>query len=271
MRFDDDMLLIRHTTSHSGPLLSAPVFDPVPPAGWYPASEESLMSLPTTSPAARPVLNRWLVRAAVVVAAITGALATATGSVAAQQPTLVVNALAPQISAEAELAIAAYDQFVESDSLADYLAYAAHRTATARLAAQQLGADEWTMIEAWQATSLDHQRAVLSAMSQVGVPYRRHTSEEGVGFDCSGLTLYAWEQSGVELDRISRDQISAAESLDGDEAKAGDLAYWPGHVMMYLGVDNAVIHARNTGRTVELEAISDRRAAKMRFGDPTGS
>ena len=38
-----------------------------------------------------------------------------------------------------------------------------------------------------------------SALTQVGVPYHRNTSKVGVGFDCSGLTTYAWGQSGVEL------------------------------------------------------------------------
>ncbi|NND75904.1 MAG: hypothetical protein HKN44_12940 [Ilumatobacter sp.] len=206
---------------------------------------------------------------ATVIAAFTGALLAVGDPAAADQPALPINALAPQITATAEAAVVAYDVFDASDDLADYLVYAERRTATARLAARELGSDEWEMIEAWKSTPLDHQRAVLAAMTQVGVPYRTNASEEGEGFDCSGLTLFAWNESGVELNRVSGDQIAAAAELDGDEAKAGDLAYWPGHVMMYLGTGDAVVHARNTGRTVELETISARRADRMRFGDPT--
>ena len=51
--------------------------------------------------------------------------------------------------------------------------------------------------------------------------------------------------------------------------KAGDLAQYPGHVMMYLGVGEAVIHSVMTGRTVELDTISERQASRVRFGDPT--
>ena len=41
-------------------------------------------------------------------------------------------------------------------------------------------------------------------MGQLGVPYHYATSEPGVGFDCSGLTHYAWGQAGVYLPRNSR-------------------------------------------------------------------
>src|SRR5918993_1102634 len=41
--------------------------------------------------------------------------------------------------------------------------------------------------------------AINAAMSQLGVPYQYATSDPGVGFDCSGLTHYAWGQAGVYL------------------------------------------------------------------------
>lgn len=218
----------------------------------------------------RPAIGRVLRRAAQ--AALAGAtvvvatLAVSGSPVSAQLPT---NAFAPQITSEADAAVAAYDVFMESGDLVDYLDYAAHRSATARFAARELGYDEWEMIDAWKSTSLEHQRAVLAAMTQVGVPYRTNASKEDVGFDCSGLMLYAWESTGVELNRISRDQINDAAEVEGDEAKAGDFAYWPGHIMMYLGVGDAVVHAPNTGRTVEIVELSERRADRLRFGDPS--
>ncbi len=115
------------------------------------------------------------------------------------------------------------------------------------------------MVQAWSSTPLDHQRAVLAAMSQVGVPYRTNTSQEGVGFDCSGLTTYAWGRAGVGLPRQSGAQINEAAPVDRATAKAGDLVYYPGHVMMYLGVGDAIIHSVQTGRTVEIDTISGRR------------
>ena len=260
-RFDDDKLLVRHEPATAIPdreRTDPPVFD------------ASLMTSPSASAcrSGQRRLVRAAARALVVTSLITGAgLAVGTGA-SAQQAELPVNALAPQITTEAQRAVNAYDDYVESNDLGDYLAYAAHRTATARLAARQLGYNEFEMIEAWKSTALDHQRAVLAAMTQLGVPYRRNASREGVGFDCSGLTLFAWRSSGVELDRVSSDQISGATEVDRVDAKAGDLVYYPGHVMMYLGVDNAVVHSLNTRRTVEVDTISARQAARVRFGDP---
>jgi cell wall-associated NlpC family hydrolase len=189
------------------------------------------------------------------------------GGTAGADP-LPTNALAFEVVATANEAMLALDAFTMTGSTADFLAYKDERTETARLAAQQLGYGEVDMIRAWNSTPLDHQRAVLAAMSQVGVPYRRSTSQEGVGFDCSGLTTYAWGRAGVELYRQSRTQINEAAPLDRTTAKAGDIVYYPGHVMMYLGVGDAIIHAVQSGRTVEIDTISGRRTNSVRFGDP---
>jgi cell wall-associated NlpC family hydrolase len=190
------------------------------------------------------------------------------GTASAQQPELAVNALAAEIATQADLAVEAHDEYIKSEGLVDYVMYAKHRIATARLAARQLGYDEFLMIDAWSDASLNHQRAVLAAMTQIGVPYRSLASVEDEGFDCSGLTLYAWQASGVELNRISGDQIRAATRVDRDEASAGDLVHYPGHVMMYLGVGDAVVHSVSTGRTVEIDTISKTRASRVTFGNP---
>ena len=106
-------------------------------------------------------------------------------------------------------------------------------------------------------------------MTQIGVPYRTNTSQENVGFDCSGLTTFAWSRAGVQLTRQSSAQIREASPLDRASARAGDLVQYPGHVMMYLGIGDAVIHSVQRGRTVELDTISERRTNSVRFGDPT--
>ena len=110
--------------------------------------------------------------------------------------------------------------------------------------------------------------ALAAALSQLGVAYRRNTSKPGVGFDCSGLTSYAWAQAGFDLARQSTAQIRAAAPRDLETAMAGDLVQYPGHVMMYLGVDRAVVHAVMPGRPVEVDVVKARR--NLKFGDPTG-
>jgi cell wall-associated NlpC family hydrolase len=182
---------------------------------------------------------------------------------------LPVNELADEITTSADRAVAALEAYEESGDPADARTLAWHRAITARYTAQQLGYDELAMVAAWSQAPLDHQRAVLGALTQVGVPYRTNTSIEDEGFDCSGLTTYAWKGAGVELFRQSGSQISEAEPRTRDTAKAGDLVYYPGHVMLYLGVEDAVVHSVQTGRTVEIDTISARRRDSVEWGDPS--
>lgn len=198
-----------------------------------------------------------------------GAILVDGGAVHAESAELPVNALAPEITAAAQVAVEALDAFSESGSVADERNLAWHRAMTARYTARQLGYDELAMIDAWSTAPLDNQRAVLAALTQVGVPYRTNTSIEGEGFDCSGLTTYAWSGAGVELFRQSGSQISEAQRVTRDTAQAGDLVHYPGHIMLYLGVNDAIVHSVQTGRTVEIDTISQRRRDSVSWGDPT--
>lgn len=150
----------------------------------------------------------------------------------------------------------------------DYVGYIVARDTVAEMAAAelQLPADE--LIAAWSSTHPTKQQALLGAITQLGVPYRSMTSKEGVGFDCSGLTTFAFARAGVDLPRSSRDQIRAAARVSHEEAEAGDLVYYPGHVMIYLGVDNAMVHSPNRGNHVEITFVTSRRTNSLVFADP---
>jgi cell wall-associated NlpC family hydrolase len=146
--------------------------------------------------------------------------------------------------------------------------YQAVRDQIATELANRLGIDPMQMITAWQNADIAHQLALMGAFTQLGVPYRRNTSKPGEGFDCSGLTTYAWGVAGTTLTRQSGAQIRNASARTRDTAMAGDLVYYPGHVMMWLGVDNAIVHSPYTGRNVEVDFTSKRRS--VRFGNPIG-
>lgn len=139
--------------------------------------------------------------------------------------------------------------------------------------ADQVGARLWTpgeqFDEAWGRADLEHQMAVLAALTQLGVPYKRNTSLPGVGFDCSGLTTFAWSLAGFQLPRNSTAQIRAAEPRTFTTAQAGDLVRYPGHVMMWLGVGQAIIHSPHPGRYVEIKFLGNRSLKRSKVGDPT--
>ncbi len=140
----------------------------------------------------------------------------------------------------------------------------------ASAAAQRLEVDSGRLFTAWATADRPHQIALLSALTQVGVPYRRNASKVGVAFDCSGLTLWAWSQSGVALAHNSTRQLRTADARTRDTAEAGDLVYYPGHVMLWLGVDDYIVHAPQRGVPVEVGQISNRRVKRAKFGDPLG-
>jgi cell wall-associated NlpC family hydrolase len=170
------------------------------------------------------------------------------------------------------LAITALDtlsSYRHSKTAADHEAFEQALETTAAATAAEFGVSPLQMRAAWAAVDGAHQTALLSALSQLGVAYSSATSEPGVGFDCSGLMFYAWGEAGFTLTRQSGSQISEADAREMDTAVAGDIAQYPGHVMMYLGVPRTFVHASNPENDVELWMTSEDRAAGLRYGDPS--
>ena len=142
------------------------------------------------------------------------------------------------------------------------------RDLVATEAAVRTEADPAAMRTAWRRADRVHQVALLAAFTQLGTPYHKNSSVPGEGFDCSGLTSWSWQQAGVALFHQSKTQITEATPLTAETAQAGDLVYYPGHVMMYLGVGPAMIHAPFPGRSVEVFVLPARRVGRVRYGNP---
>ena len=101
------------------------------------------------------------------------------------------------------------------------------------------------------------QVAVNAAASQMGVPYHFAQSSPGVGFDCSGLTAYAWGQAGVNIPHQSAAQYASTPHVPKDQAQPGDLIFYYSpisHVGIYVG-GGTMIHAPNTGTVVTYSAV----------------
>ena len=127
-----------------------------------------------------------------------------------------------------------------------------------------MGLDSAAVRDAWSRADMPHQTAVLAALTELGKPYRYASSDPFRGFDCSGLTAYAWARAGVNIPHQSSAQIRAAAPRDQATAMAGDIVQYPGHVMLYLGVGDAIVHAANRRDDVELDVVGRR----VRFGNP---
>ena len=96
-------------------------------------------------------------------------------------------------------------------------------------------------------------RAVYWAETQLGVAYQWGAEDPGVGFDCSGLTSWAWRMAGASLAHYSGSQYQAATPVAPADLEPGDLLFYgPGgseHVAMYIGGGD-MIEAPRTGETV---------------------
>jgi peptidoglycan DL-endopeptidase CwlO len=77
--------------------------------------------------------------------------------------------------------------------------------------------------------------AVREALTQLGVPYVWGADTPGKGFDCSGLTSWAYGQEGVSLDHYAANQ-DVGERVSMANLAPGDLAVWDGHVAMIIGL-----------------------------------
>lgn len=168
-------------------------------------------------------------------------------------------------------AAAAYRALALSSALGDEVVpvgFVDLRGELARGVAERIGVDAQVLLEQWSQASVERQLALMAGLSQLGVPYKRMASRPGVGFDCSGLTSFAWSMVGEQLPRSSRAQIRSSEKVKPDEAQPADLAYYPGHVMMSLGVPGAVLHSPEPGRSVEVRLVPEQRSRRWVYADP---
>jgi cell wall-associated NlpC family hydrolase len=120
------------------------------------------------------------------------------------------------------------------------------------------------------------QRAIAAAQTQLGVDYSwggggSNGPSYGIspdtnvwGFDCSGLTQYAYAQAGVQIGGTSRDQWYRfrGQTVARNDLQAGDLVFWANgssynsiyHVALYIG-GNKVIQAPQSGDVVKISTM----------------
>ena len=158
---------------------------------------------------------------------------------------------------------------------ADGHAYAQHQTFAARLAAVLFGHGAGVACAAADTAGGVGARVVARAMKQLGVPYAwggggpdgpTHGIDYGagtVGFDCSGLTQYAWAP-WTHLDRLAADQYHDGAHLPLARAQPGDLVFWANdtgnwrtihHVAIYAG-HGRIVEAPHTGANVRTRRLN---------------
>ena len=115
---------------------------------------------------------------------------------------------------------------------------------------------------------------VNRALSQLGVPYAwgggdakgptrgirdggvadSHGDYNKIGFDCSGLMIYAFAGVGKALPHYTGYQYTAGPQHPVATRKRGDMLFWPGHVALYLG-DGRMVEAPQSGDVVKISPV----------------
>jgi tape measure domain-containing protein len=109
----------------------------------------------------------------------------------------------------------------------------------------------------------DGRAAFEVAKRFLGVPYVWGGTSPS-GFDCSGLTQYAWKHAGVNIPRVSQDQQKFGQLISKGSEGTGDLAFFggsmqgggAGHVGMVSDRKGQMIHAPQTGSVIRYDGFA---------------
>lgn len=111
---------------------------------------------------------------------------------------------------------------------------------------------------------IDLNALIAYAKSALGTPYVWGGTDMKRGVDCSGLVQDTFAHFGIQLPRVTYDQINVGSSVPVNQLQPGDLVFFdtdaskkgPDHVGIYIG-NGQFIHAPKTGDVVKISSLSD--------------
>ena len=91
------------------------------------------------------------------------------------------------------------------------------------------------------------------ALQFVGCPYVPGGTSLSNGCDCSGFTQGVYSHFGIKIPRSSYAQSADGDEVSYDEAQAGDIIYYGGHVGIYIG-NNQIVHASTVSTGIKISS-----------------
>jgi peptidoglycan DL-endopeptidase CwlO len=97
---------------------------------------------------------------------------------------------------------------------------------------------------------------IKTALAQIGKPYVYGATGPN-GFDCSGLTSFAFAAAGLDIPHTSLGQSQMGQSVSRADLRPGDLVFFykpVSHVGLYIG-NGMMVHARTFGKPVAVTSV----------------
>lgn len=113
-------------------------------------------------------------------------------------------------------------------------------------------------------TYVDGGSLAKKALSAVGTPYVWGGNSLTGGVDCSGLVQQVFSSFGIELPRVTYEQIGVGAAVSRKKIAVGDLVFFdtdrskngPDHVGIYIG-NGRFVHAPRPGKAVQVSSLTD--------------
>jgi cell wall-associated NlpC family hydrolase len=142
---------------------------------------------------------------------------------------------------------------------ARHAAVTALLTVTTAVAVPVTTAPSATALTATKTTKVTNAFLIAKSRYVGKVPYRYGGTSPRTGFDCSGMTQYAYATQGLKLPRTATQQRAAVKRISRSQARAGDLVFFPSgsgvsHVGIYAG-NNMMVDAGSSRRGIMYRAI----------------
>jgi peptidoglycan DL-endopeptidase CwlO len=97
---------------------------------------------------------------------------------------------------------------------------------------------------------------IKTALAQQGAPYVYGGASPG-GFDCSGLTMFAFAAGGIALPHTAAGQAELGTPVSRADLQPGDLVFFYSpisHVGIYIG-NGMMVHARTFGKPLAVTSV----------------
>lgn len=111
--------------------------------------------------------------------------------------------------------------------------------------------------------SINAQDLIDLAKTQLGVKYVWGGNEWGKGLDCSSFIQQLFGQKGIQLPRVTYQQVNYGKAVSMKGLRPGDVVFFdtdhthpgPDHVGLYIG-GGKMIHAPRPGKSIEITDIT---------------